>query len=158
MSLPLNSVLNPVSSVDDETNPSDVTLAPAVGATLVDSPPNSSPAPYSSSAADNAISPVLHQPAHPPITTVAVSPGESTNYDSHTILILLRKITEAGYGNRKELKKSLREVFAKAVDLARKDCGVRCSPKAWQKKFTRMKQEYSAYMAKLAQSGRDGHD
>jgi len=48
--------------------------------------------------------------------------------------------------------------FVEATRLAKEENGIFRSAKAWQKKFTRMKQEYSAYIAKISQSGRDGDD
>ena len=64
----------------------------------------------------------------------------------------------AGYGNRKEQKKSLKEVFELAVKLAERENNIKRTAKGWQKKFTRIKQDYSAYIAKISISGRDGDD
>ena len=82
--------------------------------------------------------------------------ADSVNYDRETILTFLSQMKQAGYGDRKQQKKSLKEVFTKATELAKKENGINRSAKAWQKKCTRMKQEYSAYIAKISQSGQRG--
>ena len=74
-------------------------------------------------------------------------------------------MSKAGYGNRKQQKKSLKDVFSEATRLAYNENGIRKTPKAWQKKFTRLnktlqvtRQAYSAYLSKVSVSGRDGDE
>lgn len=72
--------------------------------------------------------------------------------------MLLQMMVKVGYGSRKEQKKSMKDVFIQAVEQAEKEFGIKRSAKAWQKKFGRMKTEYSNFITKLQQSGRDGDD
>lgn len=58
--------------------------------------------------------------------------------------------TEAVY-----FRKSLEELFAEATKLAKSEYGVKRTAKGWQKKFNLIKQDYSAFIAKLANSSRD---
>ena len=82
----------------------------------------------------------------------------ANNCDHDTVLVLLRVMKEIGYGDRKRQQKSLKQVFQAAVKLAEEKYIVKRTAKAWQKKFNRIKQEYSAFIAKISESGRDGDD
>lgn len=67
-------------------------------------------------------------------------------------------MSNAGYGDRKQQKKRFKEVFVKATKLAEQERGIKRTAEEWQKKFTRIKQEYSAFTTELAQTGRDRDD
>lgn len=84
--------------------------------------------------------------------------NDAQHYDIDTVNVLFDMMVKAGYGDRKKQKKSLKDVFVEATKLAEKEHGVKRTAKGWQKKFTRMKQEYTAFVAKLSESGRDGDD
>ena len=43
---------------------------------------------------------------------------EQKQFDDETVLILLRMMSKAGYGNRTQQKKSLKDVFSEATRLA----------------------------------------
>ena len=66
----------------------------------------------------------------------------ASGYDDDTVRTLLRCMKEAGYGDRRKQKKSLKEVFQAAVRLAKDTEGIDQTAKGWQKKFNRLKQDY----------------
>lgn len=55
---------------------------------------------------------------------------------------------KAEYDDRKQQKKILKDIFKEAVKLAEQRHGIKRNAKGWQKKFSRIKQEYSAFIAK----------
>ena len=75
-------------------------------------------------------------------------------------MTLLSRIKQAGYGDHKQQRKSVQEVFTRGTEFAKKENSINRSAKVMQKTFTRMKQEYSAYIAKISQSahGEDDKD
>ena len=58
---------------------------------------------------------------------------DSQHYDHDTVIVMLGKMKEAGYGDRKKQKKSLKDVFVKAIELAQQDTGIKRTAKGWQK-------------------------
>lgn len=79
-------------------------------------------------------------------------------YDSNTVHFLFSMMKNAGYGNCKQQRTSLKDVFKGAVNLAEQSHGIKRTAKGWQKKFTRIKQEYFAFIAMVKQSGRYADD
>lgn len=52
----------------------------------------------------------------------------------------------------------MKEVFAEATKLSNEKHSVLRNAKGWQKNFTRIEQQYSTFIAKVKQSGRDRDD
>eukprot|EP00171_Calliarthron_tuberculosum_P002950 IDg2950t1 len=84
--------------------------------------------------------------------------GGGEVYDEETVKALLDSLREAGYGKKLDKYKSLKELFKAAVNIAADKYDVIRSPEAWQKKFNRIRKDYSSYISKVKQSGRDGDD
>ena len=74
------------------------------------------------------------------------------------MLSLLRCLKEAGHGDRKQQKKSLKHAHETAIKIAKETHGIRRTSKGWQKKFNRLKQEHSQFISKIEDSGRSGDD
>ena len=54
---------------------------------------------------------------------------------------------KVGYGSHKEQKKSMKNALNEAIVQAEKEFGIKRSAKAWQKKFGRIKTDYSNYIS-----------
>lgn len=52
----------------------------------------------------------------------------------------------------------MNDVLVEAVQIAADENGIVRSSKGWKKTFTRMKQKYITYVAKISSSGCDGDD
>lgn len=75
------------------------------------------------------------------------------HYVHETVMLLLACTQKAGYGAPGG--SSLKDVFARAVALAESEHGIKRTAKGWNKKFSRMRVQYNAFLARLVQAGRD---
>lgn len=80
------------------------------------------------------------------------------SYDAETVSILVECMKKAGYGNKDFQERTRKTVFEKTVAIAAEQHNVTRSATGWQKKYNRMRKAYSAYVAKIQKSGRDGDD
>lgn len=139
--------------------------APHCGALQHSKTVNKDPAPAAESAAPDNANQTAEQtqessnPLFPPITEAQTEPNSSTpatlNYDTDTV-ILLFWMMKNGFQQSKATRKSPRDVLSDDVKLAEQSHRIKQTVNSWQKKFTRIKQEYSSFISKLKQSGRDG--
>lgn len=88
----------------------------------------------------------------------AIVAGGAGGYDDHTVRSLLYSMKTCGYNDRGKQKRSRRELFQAVVRDAKEKYGVHRTAEAWERKYLRLKNAYSAYIGKLRKSGRDADD
>lgn len=52
----------------------------------------------------------------------------------------------------------MKMLFEESVSLSEKECGIEPNANEWKSRFNCIKQDYSSYVKKINQSGRDGED